>query len=82
MAALADADRAELHGEIMRGLIPVAGITKAQLRAAVDAIDDWIVANAAAFNTAIPVAARNALTSAQKARLLALIALKRYDKGA
>ena len=81
MAVLQDADRAELHAEVMRGLVPVTGITKPELRAAVNAIDQWINDNAAAFNSAIPQPARSALTSAQKARLLALVALKRYDKG-
>lgn len=81
MAVMLDADRAALHAEIMRGLIPVVGLTKTQLRAAVDAVDQWCSDNAAAFNTALPVAARNSLTTSQKARLLALVALKRYDKG-
>jgi hypothetical protein len=57
-------------------------VVKADIQAAVAAVDDWIVANAAAFNTAIPVAARNALTSAQKARLLAYVVRRRYDVGA
>lgn len=56
-------------------------LTKAQLRAAVDAIDDWVEANAAAFNSAIPQPARGALTTAQKARLLMLIAEQRYGVG-
>lgn len=56
-------------------------LTKAQFQAAIDAADGWCNSNAASFNTALPVAARNALTSAQKARLLSFVALRRYATG-
>lgn len=52
-------------------------LTKAQLRAAVDAVDDWVDANASAFNTALPQPFRGAATSAQKAIVLAFVALRR-----
>ena len=86
MAALADADRAAVNKEFQE-LISLAretfgAMTKAELRAAVDAIDNWIVSNAAAFNTAIPQPARAALTVSQKARLFSLIVYKRYITGA
>lgn len=54
------------------------GLTRAQLDAAVDATDSWIDSNATAYNSALPTAARNNLTAAQKAELFALVALKRY----
>lgn len=53
-------------------------LTKPQLDAAIAATDDWIEANAASFNTALPLAARTQLTAAQKAELFSLVALKRY----
>lgn len=53
-------------------------LTKAQLDAAIGAIDDWIEANAASFNSALPTAARNNLTAAQKAHLFYLVAQRRY----
>jgi Ni2+-binding GTPase involved in maturation of urease and hydrogenase len=56
-------------------------ITKADLRAAVDALDDWFDANAATLNTALPVAARNGLTTTQKARLLRAVIARRYLSG-
>jgi hypothetical protein len=57
-------------------------LSKADVQAAVAAVDDWIVANAAAFNTALPTAARNALTAAQKARLFSYVVARRYVVGA
>jgi hypothetical protein len=79
MAALSDSDRASLNAEFMRvrDNILALGITKAQLRLAVNAADDWADANAAAFNTAIPQPARGAMTSKQKIMLLMYVILKR-----
>lgn len=78
MAVLSDALRRELWAEFMQVNRDPCGITKTELRAAVDAIDTWVDSNAASLNTAIPQPARNTLSAAQKARLLALVALKRY----
>lgn len=55
-------------------------VTKADLLAAVNAVDDWIDANAVAFNQAIPQPARGALTATQKAELLYRVAMKRYGR--
>lgn len=57
-------------------------LTKANLRAAYDAADAWVDANAAAFNTALPTAARAALTTSQKSRLLTHVVHRRYTTGA
>lgn len=85
MAALTDEDRAELHADFMRRMtLETFGscrITKAELRAGIDAIDAWIVANAASLNSAIPQPARS-LTTPQKAMLLAAVVQRRYVKGA
>mgnify|MGYP001593683638 FL=1 len=53
-------------------------LNKADLDAAITAVDDWIEANAVSFNLALPLAARTTLTAAQKAELLTLVALKRF----
>ena len=53
-------------------------LTKPQLDAAIAAIDDWIEANAASFNAALPLPARTALTAAQKAELFFLVARRRF----
>jgi len=78
MAELTTEQRRALWADFMRVNTEAIGITKVDLRAAVDAIDTWIDANAASLNSAIPQPARGALSTAQKARLLALVALKRY----
>lgn len=86
MAALATQDRIDLWSELMAELSrdreTVSGVTKADLRAAVDALDDWFNTNAATINAAIPQPARANLTTSQKARLLARVIYKRFVKGA
>lgn len=72
MAELTSGQRQELWAELMRELSndrETVGVTKADLRAAVDALDTWLNSNAATINAAIPQPARSALTAAQKARL-------------
>jgi len=58
------------------------GLAKADLRAALDAADDWVDANKAAFNNALPAAAQAGLTPAQKAELLMLVVARRFRAGA
>lgn len=53
-------------------------LTKPDLLAAVAGIDDYLDANAAAMNQAIPQPARGALTNAQKAALFAYVAMTRF----
>lgn len=71
----------DMLDEIRKAGTP-CNITKAQMQAAVDAIDDWIDANAAAMNSALPTAARNGLTTTQKAMLLMAVIARRYKVGA
>lgn len=53
----------------------------ADLEACIVAADAWCAANAAAFNTALPAGAfKSNATNAQKAALLASVALRRYGK--
>lgn len=85
MAALSSADRQELWAEYQLEISKARealGLSKADLRAAVDAIDDWLNTNAAALNSAIPQPARGALSTPQKARLLNAVVRQRYLKGA
>lgn len=85
MAVLLDPDRTIVHSRYMRDLSnerdTFGNLNKADLQAAINAIDDWSNANQASFNAAIPLPARTALTAPQKARLFAAILLKRYEKG-
>lgn len=82
MAVLDSTARAAIWAEFMReessDRNSITGLTKAELRAAFDAVDDWVEANSAAFNSAIPQPARGALTTRQKAKLLAAVLVKRY----
>lgn len=85
MASLPDQDRFETWAEFMAELSASresVAITKTDLRSAIDAIDAWVDANAASFNSAIPQPARGALTATQKAKLLLFVVRKRFEKGA
>lgn len=82
MAVLSDPDRRDVWAEFMRDNAAPVGVTKADLRAAVNALDAFLETNAAAINTAIPQPARGALSTAQKAMLLTYVIRKRYVKGA
>ena len=73
--------RAEFSTDLSRDREPLA-VTVSQLKAAVDALDDYMHANAGAINAAIPQPARAALTVSQKARLLNYVVRKRYIRGA
>lgn len=78
MAVLPDADRTFVSAEFMRRVKSAyGGITKPQLKAAVDATDQWIDDNATAFNTALPVAARNGLSQSEKTLLFCYVSLRR-----
>lgn len=55
----------------------VCKFTKPQLQAAAQAIDDWIEANQASFNTALPQPFRTTATAAEKAALFNFVALRR-----
>jgi hypothetical protein len=79
MAVLSDSDRINVWAEFMRNGQGDLGITKADLRAAVDAIDAWLEANSAAFNSTIPQPARGAMSTRQKAALLKAVVTKRYS---
>lgn len=78
--ALTTAQRDRAWREII-DLIAAAGpvtLTKPQLAAAAGGLDDYLDANAVQINNAIPQPARGALTTAQKARLLAAVTLIRF----
>ena len=81
MAVLSNGERFIAWADFMRAASddrdPI-GITKQDLRAAVDAIDGWVDANSAAFNTAIPQPARGSLSAKQKARILMLVVQRRW----
>ena len=83
MARLSNETRKIVWAEFMsqissrRGFF--GGLSKEDLRAAVDAIDEWIEDNMASFNSAIGQPARDALTTKQKVELFFAIVKKRWE---
>jgi len=79
VAVLDATNRLRTAAHLMRGAIlgGVAGCTKLDIRAAVNATDDWIDTNATAFNSALPVAFRTNASQAQKTILFCIVAMRR-----
>jgi hypothetical protein len=84
MAKLSSTDRQSLWSSVMSAISenrePIS-VSKSDLRAAIDATDDWIDNNALSYNLALPAASRNSLTAAQKSRLFREVARLRFQKG-
>ena len=81
--ALDNTDRQRVTTGLMRYwsrlFEPVSGISKTELLAAVAAMDDWIEANQAAINAALPQPFRANATTAQKTLLFCAVALARVS---
>lgn len=82
MAVLNTNDLAVVYGGFVEDLNstrePIA-VVKADLRAALAAVDAWVDANVTSYNQAIPQPARGALTAKQKARLLRYVVQRRFE---
>ena len=82
MAALSAQDRATVLKRFGRDLsdsrIPF-NVSKPDLAAAIAGIDDWVEANQASFNSAIPLPARTQLSAKHKVQLFVAIVLKRFE---
>ncbi len=84
MAVLSDPDRLALWAEFMRtseNILGTGAMSKTDLRAAINAADQWCDDNASAFNTAIPQPARGAMSARQKAALLVFVTKRRWELG-
>ncbi len=83
MATLPDLDRLRIWRGLMRYWSslrePIDGMAKPDLKAAVDAADNWVDANAASYNAALPLPFRNNATAGQKSLLLVAVVLMRYN---
>lgn len=77
MAVLSAIDRARTLMAWARAQPAAVVVDRATLQAAVNATDDWIDTNSAAFNSALPVASRNGLTATQKTLLFCYVAMRR-----
>lgn len=84
MATMTTTDRAAIHTALMQDLsraLEPCSTLKADLRAAIDAADQWVSDNQVSFNNALPTAAKNTLTTPQKARLLMMVLQRRFLSG-
>ena len=82
MAILSDEERAEVRhkyslefSQRREGL----ALTKAEIREAVNATDQWVEDNKASFNSALPEPFKTTATSKQKSELLTYIVKKRWE---
>lgn len=82
MAVLSDQDRFDAWAQWQRENKDTVAVTKTDLRAAFNALDDYFNANAAAMNTAIPQPARANLSTSQKASIARLVLYFRFINGA
>ena len=82
MAVLTDQQRQEVRNAVMRiqdkNIWDAVEGTKADLRAVVDAFDQYLEDNATAINQSIPAGPRAKFTPLQKAVIMAYVAIKRY----
>ena len=70
--------RARTLAQFMRNtVLSMAGITKADLAAAVNATDQWLDDNQASYNAALPQPFRGAASLALKTALLCAVAMRR-----
>lgn len=80
--ALTNQERWEIFRDFMEGESGQhfsIDLLKVALRDAVDATDDFIGTNVAAYNVALPEPARTNLTTRQKALMFLLVADKRFE---
>lgn len=86
MAVMSAAERAACSAELIREISSAnqnpGAVTKADVRAAVDALDTWLNDNAATINLAIPQPVRAQFSTQQKARLLLAVIRRRFITGA
>lgn len=80
MAVLSDVDRRELWAELMRAAEAYGAsfsISKADLRAAFDGVDNGMETSAATINNWFPQPARSNLPVRAKAFIVGLVAMRR-----
>ena len=77
MAVLSESDRVATWAQWMRDNLEVTAFGKSDMRAAVDATDDWIETNQGSFNTALPTAFRNNASLTQKTLVFCYVAMRR-----
>ena len=78
MATLSEEDRVDTWARWMQDNADETSFTKPELRAAVDATDDWIEANQASFVAALPAPFRTQSSLEQKVQLFTYVTAKRF----
>jgi len=79
--ALDATGRLRTLAQLMRDLKPaMAGLTKPDLSAAISATDDWIDANQASFNSALPQPFRSTADLQLKTLLFCYVAMRRAGR--
>lgn len=85
MAIMTDNDRIAAWAEYVQNLAAEmdmsTGALLTETRAAIDATDQWVDDNQVSFNTALPEPFRTWATARQKAQLLTLVVLQRFNTG-
>lgn len=85
MAVLPESDRLRIWRGLMRWWSSLreslASISKDDIKAAVDAADQWMDDNTVSFNSALPATFRTNSTASQKWLLFLAVALMRCDLG-
>lgn len=84
MAILADSERVNAWVDFLRDESSDSqsiACLKADVRAAINAADDWANSNQSSYNLALPQPARGALTTRQKTRILMFVLERRYLTG-
>lgn len=79
--ALDETGRFRTFAQLMRNWPgSLTGVTKPQLRAAIDATDDWIDSNQTSFNNALPAPFRTSASLTQKTFLFCYVAMRRAGR--
>lgn len=82
MTVLDESGRAQVWRGFMRYVSSLnisLALSGPNLRAAVDATDNWIDSNQSSYNTALPAAAQGGLTAPQKTLLFCAVAARRVS---
>jgi hypothetical protein len=82
MPTLSQADQAQIQQAFedeASAVWETIDLSRQYLAAAVQAVDQWIDDNAAAFNAALPEPARTTLTAKQKVKLFFAVAERRWE---
>jgi hypothetical protein len=82
MAVLTDENRIAVWAKYMEDVSSdrtSIGISKVDLRAAINGVDDWVNDNAVSFNNAFPEPSKSALTNKEKAAILFRVVNKRWE---